>query len=296
MARLNRRNGLLIIPFMVVFCIFSLYPVIRTFMMGFYNIRRNKETFIGIDNYERVFKDKLFGEALTNTIVIWGLNIIIQLAIAMLLTMVFSDQKYKVKGLSVWRAIYYLPGIIASTSVAALFRSLCDWQYGSINRLMVDAGIISSSINFLGESRPAQLLVSLIQAWMWFGNSFLLLMAAVQGVSRDYYEAAAIDGAGRWTTYFKITFPLIRPVFLYVIVTSIIGGMQLFDMPFLFGSYFGNPNGSLRTMVLYQFAMAFKHNQMGYASAMAVVLCLMIAVLSVIAYFLMYGGRNKEGN
>ena len=124
---------------------------------------------------------------------------------------------------------------------------------------------------------------------MWFGNSFIMLMAGVQGINKDYFEAASIDGAGRWKSFFYITLPLLRPILLYVTITSLIGGIQMFDLPFLMGTVNGEPLGATQTaiMYLYKFGFATRPKQVGYASAIAYILFLMILIISVVQFKVM---------
>lgn len=289
----NRYGLLFCIPFIITFLIFSVYPVIRTFSMSFTDYKGyGKADIVMFDNYTRALSDPLLWDAFVNTLKIWGVNIILQLGLALLLTVLFSDVKYKMKGLSIFRAIFYLPNLIACTSVAFLFKTLLDWQYGSVNQVLMEIGLISEPINWLGGSGlTAQMVVGVIGAWMWFGNSFIMLMAGVQGISRDYYEAATIDGAGRWTIFFKVTLPLLKPIMMYVAITSLIGGLQLFDIPYLISGTKGLPGRSLFTAVFYLFNMAFTNRQMGYAAAIAFVLFAIIAVCSFIAFKMM---NSKE--
>lgn len=288
-ASVNRYGALFCIPFVVTFLIFSIYPVVRTLTMSFTDYKGYGDAdFVLFDNYIRAFKDTLFWEAFGNTLKIWGVNIVLQLGLALLLTIIFADIKYRMKGLSIFRAIFYLPNLIACTSVAFLFKTLLDWQFGSVNQVLLKLGLIAEPVNWLtGAGLTAQMVVGVIGAWMWFGNSFIMLMAGVQGINRDYYEAATIDGAGRWTVFFKITLPLLRPVMMYVAITSLIGGLQLFDIPYLISGAKGTPGRSLFTAVFYLFNMAFTNRQMGYAAAIAFVLFAIIAVCSFIAFRLM---------
>lgn len=285
----NRYGLLFCIPFIITFLIFSVYPVIRTFSMSFTDYKGyGKADIVMFDNYTRALSDPLLWDAFVNTLKIWGVNIVLQLGLALLLTVLFSDIKYKMKGLSIFRAIFYLPNLIACTSVAFLFKTLLDWQYGSVNQVLMEIGLISEPINWLGGSGlTAQMVVGVIGAWMWFGNSFIMLMAGVQGISKDYYEAATIDGAGRWTIFFKVTLPLLKPIMMYVAITSLIGGLQLFDIPYLISGTKGLPGRSLFTAVFYLFNMAFTNRQMGYAAAIAFVLFAIIAVCSFIAFKMM---------
>lgn len=287
--RLAKFGFFFCIPFVIIFLVFSVYPVFRTFQMSFMNYKGfGKETFAGFDNYVRVFKDTLFWDAFLNTLKMWGVNIVLQLGLALLLTIIFNDMKYRMRGLGMFRALFYLPNLIACTSVAFLFKTLLDWKFGSVNQMLLGMGVISEPVNWLtGEGLTAQMVVGVVGAWMWFGNSFIMLMAGVQGIDRSYFEAAIIDGAGRWTIFAKITMPLLRPIMLYVAVTSLIGGLQLFDLPYLLSGTKGEPGRSLYTAVFYLYETAFKNNQMGYAAALAFVLFLIISVFCGIAFKLM---------
>lgn len=287
--RRDRKGIWFCLPFVITFLVFNIYPVFRTLQMSFMSYKGfGKETFIAFANYTRVFKDSLFWDAFLNTLKMWGVNIVLQLGLALLLTIIFNDMKYRMKGLSIFRALFYLPNLIACTSVAFLFKTLLDWKFGTVNQILLEAGAISQPVNWLtGEGLTAQMVVGVVGAWMWFGNSFIMLMAGVQGIDKSYFEAATIDGAGRWSIFAKVTMPLLRPIMLYVAVTSLIGGLQLFDLPYLLSGTKGQPGRSLFTAVFYLYDMAFNKNQMGYAAALAFVLFLIIAVFCAIAFKLM---------
>lgn len=286
---------LFIAPFLIVFLTFSIYPVIRTLYLSFTDYSGfNVPTWIGLTNYTRVFKDKLFWEAFGNTLKIWGINIVLQLGIAFLLTIVFSDIKYRMKGLSVFRALFYLPNLIAATSVAFLFKTLLDWKFGSVNQILTGLGITESPIDWLGTPALLRTVVGVIGAWMWFGNSFIMLMAGVQGINGDYFEAASIDGAGRWKIFAKITLPLLKPILLYVAITSLIGGLQIFDIPYLVSIGNQKMTRSVNTAVMHLYNMAFKNRQIGYAGAIAFILFFIIAICSVVVYFMMYAKKEED--
>ena len=292
----NRDNlgWIFIAPFLIVFVTFSIYPVLRTLYLSFTDYSGfNQPTWTGLTNYTRVFKDKLFWEAFGNTLKIWGVNIVLQLGIAFLLTIVFSDIKYRIRGLSVFRAMFYLPNLIAATSVAFLFKTLLDWKFGSVNQLLTGLGIVDAPVDWLGTPVLLRTVVGVIGAWMWFGNSFIMLMAGVQGINGDYFEAAAIDGAGRWKIFGSITLPLLRPILIYVAITSLIGGLQIFDIPYLVSLGNQKMTRSVNTAVMHLYNMAFKNRQIGYAGALAFILFFIIAICSVIVYRMMYA---KEDN
>nr|WP_275671982.1 sugar ABC transporter permease [Priestia flexa] len=211
-----------------------------------------------------------------------------------MLAAIFSDMRVKMKGLAFFRSIFYLPNLITISSVALLFGILLDWQHGSLNMVLMSLGIISEPINWLNNPTTAQLSVSLILTWMWFDHSFIVVMAGVSGISRDYYEAALIDGANRWQTFTKITLPLLKPILLYIMITSLIGGLQLFDLPMLLTDGVGSPDGALNTMVLYLYNQAFKYNNYGYASAVAYGLFIITVIFSIFVFKGMCGNQNKK--
>ena len=275
LTKYNRAGYFFVAPFVIVFLIFSVYPVFRTLVLSFTDskLAGMPYHFVGLKNYTRVFTDKFFWRALWNTIRIWGVNIVLQLGLAFLLTVVFSDIKYKFKGLPVFRALYYLPNLILNSV----------YQFFGVNKAPVD---------WLGNSGTAGSVIAVISAWMWFGNSFIMLMAGVQGINKDYFEAAAIDGAGRWTTFGKITLPLLKPIMLYVAITSLIGGLQMFDLPFLMSEKTAASYNSIETVVMYLYKFGFSTGttQTGYASAIAYALFLIILIVSVLQLKLV----NKE--
>ena len=298
LTKYNRAGYFFVAPFVIVFLIFSVYPVFRTLVLSFTDskLAGMPYHFVGLKKYTRVVTDKFFWRALWNTIRIWGVNIVLQLGLAFLLTVVFSDIKYKFKGLPVFRALYYLPNLIAATSVAFLFKTLLDWRYGTFNQILNSVyqffGVNKAPVDWLGNSGTAGSVIAVISAWMWFGNSFIMLMAGVQGINKDYFEAAAIDGAGRWTTFGKITLPLLKPIMLYVAITSLIGGLQMFDLPFLMSEKTAASYNSIETVVMYLYKFGFSTGttQTGYASAIAYALFLIILIVSVLQLKLV----NKE--
>jgi multiple sugar transport system permease protein len=295
MKNLNRYGYVFIAPFWIIFLVFSIYPVALTFYYSFTNYSGSGVAeVVGLANYKRLLTDTYFVEAFFNTWKIWGVNFALQIGLALLLAMIFSDMRLKLKGLTFYRSIFYLPNLITISSVALLFGILLDWQHGSLNMMLLKLGVISDPINWLNEPVTSQLSVSLILTWMWFGHSFIVVMAGVSGISKDYYEAALIDGANRWQTFSKITIPLLKPILLYIMITSLIGGLQLFDLPMLLTDGIGSPDGSLNTMVLYLYNQAFKYNNYGYAAAVAYGLFVITLIFSAFIFKGMYGKERKQ--
>ncbi|MBM7094840.1 sugar ABC transporter permease [Bacillus sp. H-16] len=296
MKKLDYNGYFFIIPFFLVFITFTIYPILLTFYYSFtsYSGMGDPE-FVGLANYTRLITDPYFFRAFYNTMYIWGINFAFQLGIALLLAILFSDIRLKMKGLGFFRAAFYLPNLITIASVALLFSILLGWHHGTINHLLLDLGIISQPINWLNDPTTARWSVALIGAWMWFGHTFIILMAGISGISKDYFEAALIDGANRWQTLTNVTLPLLKPIMLYVLITSLIGGLQIFDLPMLITDGMGAPEGSLNTMVLYLYNQAFRFNNYGYAAAVAYGLFVITVVFSLITFKSMYRKNVKEG-
>ncbi|MDN4525069.1 carbohydrate ABC transporter permease [Fictibacillus fluitans] len=295
MKNLNKYGYFFIAPFWIVFLVFSIYPVALTFYYSFTNYSgTGSAVVVGLSNYKRLLTDNYFVDAFFNTWKIWGINFALQIGIALILAAIFSDMRMKMKGQAFFRAIFYLPNLITVSSVALLFGILLDWQHGSLNVVLMNLGFINDPIDWLNKPATAQISVSLILTWMWFGHSFIVIMAGISGISKDYYEAALIDGANRWQTLTKITLPLLKPILLYIMITSLIGGLQLFDLPMLLTDGIGSPDGSLNTMVLYLYNQAFKYNNYGYASAVAYGLFIITVIFSAIVFKSMYGNQRKQ--
>lgn len=284
MKKLKDKIGYVFIsPFFLVFFLFNAYPILFTLYLSMTRYKGyGAKTFIGAENFKMIFKDPNVVDAFMNTIKIWGVNIFFQIFLALLLVMVFSDIKYKVKGLGFFRVVFYLPNLIAAASISLIFVKLLDKDYGIVNQILFNLGWIDTAIGWLTEPILAQMSVSGIQTWMWFGNSFILFMASVQAVSKETFEAASIDGAGRFQILKNITIPSIKPILMYVMVTGLIGGLQLFDIPFLITDGKGFPEGSLNTMIVYIYNMAFVYKNYGYASALSFALFIVIMIFTIV--------------
>jgi len=284
MKKLKDKIGYLFIsPFFLVFALFSVYPILFTIYLSMTSYKGyGRKTFIGADNFKLIFKDPNVVDAFINTLKIWGVNIFFQIFLALLLVMIFSDIQYKVRGLKFFRVVFYLPNLIAAATIALIFMKLLDKDYGVVNQVLFGIDWIDKPIGWLTKPILAQMSVSGIQTWMWFGNSFILFMASVQAVSKEIFEAARIDGAGRLQILRHITIPSIKPILMYVMVTGLIGGLQLFDIPFLITDGKGFPAGSLNTMIVYIYNMAFVYKNYGYASALSFALFLLILAFTVV--------------
>lgn len=285
----NYYGYLFIAPFIIAFLIFGLYPVYNTVALSFTDttILGKESNFIGLKNFERLFADKIFLTAIKNTWLIWLLNFIPQIGVAMLLSVWFTNARLKVRGVGVWRALFFLPNLLVPASVAALFFSLFSF-YGPVNQFLVRAGFLPEAMQFLQDVTVARSLVIFIQWWMWFGQTVIILMAGMTAIPISLYEAAMVDGATASQMFSRITLPLLKPILIYVFVTSLVGGMQMFDIPYLLTDGRGSPSSSILTNNILMFLkFSSSKGHIGAASSVGVLVFLMTSLCALgIFYFL----------
>jgi multiple sugar transport system permease protein len=280
---------LFVAPFIIGFLLFGLYPVYNTLSLSFTDATLMKvdSNFIGLKNFERLFQDKTFLTAVTNTWELWIMNFIPQLGIAMLLAVWFTDVRLKIKAGGVWRMLFYMPNLLMPAAIAALYFSLFSY-YGPVNQFLVRSDLIPEAIDFLRNKEITRAIVVFIQWWMWYGQTTILLMAAMTSISISLYEAAVIDGAGSWKMFRYITLPLIKPVMIYILVTSLVGGMQMFDIPMLLTDGRGSPANAILTNNIMMY-MRFRSSQghIGAASTIGVMIFIMTTFVALLIFYLL---------
>jgi multiple sugar transport system permease protein len=280
---------LFVAPFIIGFLLFGLYPVYNTLSLSFTDttLMKADSNFIGLQNFERLFQDKTFMTAITNTWELWIMNFIPQLGIAMLLAVWFTDVRLKIKAGGIWRMLFYMPNLLMPAAIAALYFSLFSY-YGPVNQFLVRADIIPEAIDFLRNKEITRAIVVFIQWWMWYGQTTILLMAAMTSISISLYEAAVMDGAGSWKMFRYITLPLIKPVMIYILVTSLVGGMQMFDIPMLLTDGRGSPANAILTNNIMMY-MRFRSSQghIGAASSIGVMVFIMTTFVALLIFYLL---------
>ena len=280
-----------IAPFFLVFLIFQLYPLLYTFYLSFVNYRMSQgkwceQTFCGFDNFMSILSKKDFKSggviwfdtlpmnSIKNTAILWIVNFIPQILLALLLAAWFTDTVVKLKGQGAFKVMMFLPNIITASSIAILFYNLFG-NNGPITILLRNLGIISKNFSFL-ESKGATIgIIGFMQFWMWYGNTMIVLIAGILGINPSLYEAAMVDGASSKQQFFSITMPLLKPIFEFTLVTSAIGGLQMFDIPYLY-----NKNGTVKESLETIAALIYKYfhvsdlskSKLGYSGAASVLL------------------------
>jgi len=289
----NYYGYLFILPFILAFLIFGLYPVYNTVALSFTDttLMTSKVNFIGLKNFERLFADDTFMTAIGNTWLLWILNYIPQFGIAMLLSVWFTNARLKIRAVGVWRALFFLPNLLMPAAVASLFFSLFSY-FGPANQFLVQAGFLPEAMQFLQNTTIVRSLVIFVQWWTWYGQTVIILMAGMTSIPLSLYEAAMVDGASASQMFTRITLPLLKPILIYVFVTSLVGGMQMFDIPYLLTDGRGSPSRSILTNnILMYMKFSSSKGHIGAASSVGVLVFIMICIASLaIFYFL----RDKD--
>ena len=296
-----------IIPFFLVFAIWQLWPLVYTLGLGFCenytDSMFNTEvgpTFVGLENIKNVLVSKegvLFDtytcEAIGTTIIIWLMGFVPQILLALLLAVWFTDTKVKLKGQGAYKIMVFMPNIITAATVSVLFASVLGFPNGPVNQVLTELGLVAEPIRFLDTKWITRGVVGFINFWMWYGNTMIVLTAGVLGISPSLFEAARVDGASSSQIFRQITLPLLRPIMLFSLVNSAIGGLQMFDIPkLLTASGLGDPDFATRTITMYIRQTAFTGGRnMGVASASSIVLFAVTLFFSLVLFYIM---RDKD--
>lgn len=275
-----------ILPFFLSFFIFSFIPLVETVRYSFYEyyrsgIREIGPNFIGLENYANLLKSDMLRYA-ANTMILWIIGFIPQIGIAMLLANWFVDARLKIRGKQIYKVIIYLPNLIMASAFAMLFFTLFSTN-GPINSILDSLGWFKEPIDFMGTAFGTRSLIGLMNFLMWFGNTTIMLMAAIMGINPDIFEAAEIDGCNSRQRFFYITLPMIRPILAYTLITSIIGGLQMFDVPQILTNGQGAPDRTSTTLIMF-LNNHLKSKNYGMAGALSVYLFIVSAVLCWFVY------------
>lgn len=275
-----------ILPFFLSFFIFSLIPLADTIRYSFYEYYRSgvKEigpNFLGMDNYLSLLKSDMIRYA-GNTLILWIIGFVPQIVIALLLASWFVDARLKIHAMQFFKVVIYLPNLIMASAFAMLFFTMFSTG-GPVNSILLSLGWVKAPIDFLGSVFGTRSLVGFMNFLMWFGNTTIMLMAAIMGISPDIFEASELDGCSSVQRFFYITLPMIRPILAYTLITSIIGGLQMFDVPQILTNGQGSPDRTSMTLIMF-LNSHLKSKNYGMAGALSVYLFIVSGILCFIVY------------
>ena len=304
MESIRRKNGRLksvsyakwgyifIAPFFIVYIIFTLVPQFLTIYNSFFeNYRIGLEqvgpNFVGFKNYIELFTADPDGVILIlkyalNTLVLWVAGAVPQFVIAMLLAVFFTSYRLNIKGQGFFKTVIYMPNLIMAAAFSMLFYTLFS-SGGPIQTLLENWGVIDHSFDFFSKRVTVRGMIALMNFLMWFGNTTIVLMAGIMGIDQSLFESATIDGANSWQVFFRVTMPLLMPIFVYCLITAMIGGIQMFDVPQVLTKGDGVPNETTRTLVMYLNGY-LKTKNYGMSGAISVIIFIITGVLGGVVY------------
>jgi cellobiose transport system permease protein len=275
-----------IAPFFVIFAIFGLFPLVFTFYVALFDWNPiGEQTFVGLANFERLFQDPRFWNAFVNTFGIFLLSTIPQLALALGLAHLLNQAT--LKWANFFRMTLLVPYITSVAATALVFAQIFDRNFGLINWVLNIFGI--PDVNFLSSQVGSWVVISSMVMWRWFGYNTLLYLAGLQALPREMYEAASVDGASGWQQFIHLTIPSLRPIIIFTVIMSTIGGLQIFTEPLLVAPESGLTCGGGRqcqTLALFLYEQGFGQFEFGYGSAIGVALFVIVVVVSLINFYL----------
>ena len=293
----NRWGYIFLIPFVVVYVVFQLIPLVNTVYNSFFENYRSGLTQIGpnpvgIENYITIITNGDLPMYFKNTMIMWFMGFVPQIIVSLLLGAWFTDPSLRLKAQRFFKTVIYLPNLIMASAFAMLFFTLFA-KTGPVNSILVGLGIFSQPFEFMNSIWSVRTLVAMMNFLMWFGNTTILLMAGMMGIDTALFEAAQVDGATANQIFWKITLPLLKPILIYVMITSLIGGLQMFDVPQILTNGTGDPMRTSMTLIMYLNKHLFSKN-LGLGGALSVFMFIITGILSLIVYrFTTTGNKEK---
>ena len=273
--------------------VFKLYPLFLTIYNSFFEnyrsgLKQVGPNFVGFANYIKLFTPDANGtidilKYAGNTVVLWLGGAIPQIIIALLLAIFFTSYRLKIKGQQFFKTVIYMPNLIMASAFSMLFYTLFS-NVGPVNQLLMQMGVAEQPIDFFSIKITVRGLICLMNFLLWFGNTTILLMAGIMGIDQNMFEAANIDGASATQTFFKVTLPLLTPILVYTVITALIGGLQMFDVPQVLTNGAGNPNRSSMTLIMFLNSYLKTSKNYGMAGAISVIIFIITGLLSILVY------------
>ncbi|GIW30143.1 MAG: sugar ABC transporter permease [Meiothermus sp.] len=262
---------LFLLPYLAIFALFWAWPILESLLLSFQNTRVSPPVWNPSINWGRILGDAAFWDALRNTVLILVIQVPLMLALATALAVALNSQLLRAKGF--FRFAFFAPVVVGAVAYSAVFRLLFN-QNGAVN------AALGTQINWIFDPVGAMAVIIITLTWRWTGYNAIIILASLQSIPKDLYEAAEIDGASPWQQFWRITVPSLRPVLLFCLVLSIIGTLQLFTEPWLITN--GGPGTATTTLGVYLYRQGFQNINFGYASTIAYAITLLALVFSII--------------
>ncbi|MBQ8239064.1 MAG: sugar ABC transporter permease [Oscillospiraceae bacterium] len=282
-----------IAPFFITYAIFTLVPQMLTIYNSFFENYRSGlkiigPNFVGFENYITLFTPDQNGtidilKYAGNTVALWVGGAIPQIIIALLLAIFFTSYRLKIRGQQFFKTVIYMPNLIMASAFSMLFYTLFS-PVGPINHLLTQMGVIDATFDFFAHQITVRGMIMLMNFLLWFGNTTILLMAGIMGIDQYMFDAAQIDGANSVQVFFRVTLPLLMPILVYTIITAMIGGLQMFDVPQVLTNGGGTPNRTSMTLIMYLNNYLKTSKNYGMAGAISVIIFIITGILSLVVY------------
>ncbi len=282
-----------IAPFFIAYAVFTLFPQVLTIYNSFFEnytegLRQIGPNFVGLKNYVSLFTPDKTGtinilKYTANTLVLWICGAIPQILIALLLAIFFTSYRLNIKGQQFFKTVIYMPNLIMASAFSMLFFTLFS-NVGPVNQLIRQFGWSDHVIDFFAYKITVRGLICLMNFLMWFGNTTILLMAGIMGIDQSLFEAANIDGASSVQVFFRVTLPLLTPILVYTVITAMIGGLQMFDVPQVLTKGLGMPDRTSFTLVMYLNNFLSGSKNYGMSGAISVIIFIITGLLSLVVY------------
>ena len=300
-GNLKKRKGIsyakwgyiFIAPFFIAYAIFTLYPQLLTIYNSFFEnyregLKQVGPNFVGFKNYVALFTPDKSGtinilKYTANTLILWIGGAVPQIVIALLLAIFFTSYRLNIKGQQFFKTVIYMPNLIMASAFSMLFFTLFS-NVGPVNQLITAAGWSDTVIDFFAYKITVRSLICLMNFLMWFGNTTILLMAGIMGIDQSLFEAANLDGASSTQVFFKVTLPLLAPILIYTVITAMIGGLQMFDVPQVLTNGKGMPDRTSMTLIMYLNNYLGGSKNYGMSGAISVIIFIITGLLSMVVY------------
>lgn len=273
-------------PYLLIFLAFWIWPIINSFYISLHNTRINPWGWNPAFNWTRMINDPAFFNALKNTLVILAIQVPVMIALATLMAVLLNSPKLKAKGL--FRFAFFAPVVVGEVAYSAIFRLMFNLDFGVVNKLIMGLGL--PRVDWFSSPSAAMAVLIFAVTWRWAGYNAIIILAGLQSVPEDVYEAATLDRVSKVKQFFYITVPLIKPVLIFCTILSIIGTMQLFTEPFLITNR-GGPGQATETLGLFLYRQGFQSGNFGYASAVAYAIAALAVAISLVQLWL---GREPK--
>lgn len=268
-----------ILPFLIIFCLFFIYPMISTIVMSFQDVKPGVTEWVGLANFQRLFGDKVFFKALSNSVLYMILTLVLLIPFPMMFACMINSKLMKAPGL--FKSLMYLPAITSVVVAGTIFRlAFSETEFSLMNQIVAVFGI--EPVRWLRQQGTGFFVLLLVACWRWTGVNMMYFLSGLKSIPEELYESASIDGANGWQKFTKITMPLLKPTTIYVLTISIYAGLAMFTESFILWNGNSSPNNITLTIVGYLYRQGIEKNDLGYASTVGLVLLIIAMTINLI--------------